>query len=126
LAALLGFEAWGIEVERGLVHRARRLAADFDLPVEFACGSFIPPQAEAGLLGEGEFGWLNTGGASAYESMGLDLGDFDLVFAYPWPDEEGLVADLFEQHARAGALLLTYHACEDICLRQKLNRGRAR
>src|SRR5262249_24968675 len=42
LAAMLGFEARGIEVEGELVDAARRLAGDFGLPVEFARGSFIP------------------------------------------------------------------------------------
>ena len=42
LAALLEFDAYGIEVDSTLVHASRCLAADFDLPVEFAQGSFIP------------------------------------------------------------------------------------
>src|SRR5690349_8161945 len=42
LAALLEFDAYGIEVDSTLVRASRRLAADFDLPVEFAHGSFIP------------------------------------------------------------------------------------
>src|SRR5262245_60803488 len=33
LAAFLGFEAWGIEIEAELVEAARTLAADFELPV---------------------------------------------------------------------------------------------
>ena len=42
LAALLEFDAYGIEVDSTLVRASRRLAADFDLPVEFAQGGFIP------------------------------------------------------------------------------------
>src|SRR5579885_3294362 len=34
LAALLGYDAHGIEIEGELVDAARELAADFDLPVE--------------------------------------------------------------------------------------------
>ena len=48
LAALLEFDAYGIEVDSTLVRASRRLAADFDLPIEFAQGSFIPP--DDGLL----------------------------------------------------------------------------
>ena len=42
LAALLEFDAYGIEVDCTLVRASRRLAADFDLPVEFVQGSLIP------------------------------------------------------------------------------------
>jgi hypothetical protein len=52
--------------------------------------------------------------------MGLGPEEFDLFFAYPWPDEEALVAGLFEGHARAGAMLLTYHADGDVRLWRKV------
>ena len=52
--------------------------------------------------------------------------EFDLVFVYPWPDEEGLVAGLFERHARPGALLLTAHGCGDLRLRRKAEPARPR
>src|SRR4051812_3621329 len=42
LAALLEFDAYGIEADSNLVRASRRLAADFELPVVFAKGSFIP------------------------------------------------------------------------------------
>ena len=50
--------------------------------------------------------------------MGLEPEEFDLVFAYPWPDEEALIEGLFEGHARAGAMLLTYHADGALRLRR--------
>src|SRR5258708_4692737 len=49
LAAMLDFDAHGIEIESELVDSARQLAADFDLPVEFAQGSFIPTGSEIHL-----------------------------------------------------------------------------
>ena len=42
LAAMLGFEAYGIEINRDLIDAARELAAEFELPVQFAHGSLIP------------------------------------------------------------------------------------
>jgi hypothetical protein len=120
LAALLDFDACGIEVQADLVEAARRLADDFGLPVEFAQGSFIPEDDQAG----GPFAWLTTDGADTHEQLGLAADDFDLVFAYPWPDEEEVTAELFERHARAGALLLTYHG-EDFRLRRKLDASTA-
>ena len=124
LAATLGLDAWGIETEPALVRAARRLAADFDLPVQFVHGSFIPAGAEAGLTRGHDFAWLSRGGPRpAYEAMGLGVEDLDLVFAYPWQDEEALIEELFEGHARAGAMLLTYHADGALRLR-RLNDGK--
>ncbi len=42
LATRLGFDAVGIEIEPPLVEIADDLAADHDIDVEFACGSFVP------------------------------------------------------------------------------------
>src|SRR5207248_7770524 len=56
LAALLDFDVCGIEIEDELVDAAEQLAADFDLPVEFVRGSFLP----AGFKARGEFAWLTT------------------------------------------------------------------
>src|SRR5262245_50345847 len=46
LAAMIGFDACGIEIEPELVDAARRLAEDFELSAEFVCGSFIPRGGE--------------------------------------------------------------------------------
>jgi hypothetical protein len=118
LAALLGFDAWGIEAEEELVDAARLLAADFDLPVTFACGSFLPPPAAEAQCAR-NYAWLTTHGDSGYEELGLGPDDFDVIFAYPWPDEEHLTGDLFRRYARRGAVLVTYHGGEDVRLRRK-------
>ncbi|MFO0844239.1 MAG: hypothetical protein U0797_17890 [Gemmataceae bacterium] len=119
LAAMAGFAASGVEARGRLVRASRRLAADFDLPAEFARGSYIPGGARAGLLAGREFAWLTRGGRCGHEALGAGPDEFDLVYAYPWPDEEGLVGDLFEGHARPGALLLTYHGERGMWLRRK-------
>src|SRR5262245_51626456 len=49
LAAMLGFEAWGIEAEEDLVEEARQLADDFGVPAEFVHGSFLPDTTEVRL-----------------------------------------------------------------------------
>jgi hypothetical protein len=118
LAAMLGFDAWGIEAERDLVKAARRLAWDFDVAVEFVRGSYFPSGAEAGLTSGREFAWLSRAGRSAYDAMDVKLDEFDLVYAYPWPDEAEMIAELFESHARTGARLLTYHPDGELRLRQ--------
>jgi hypothetical protein len=119
LAAMTGFRAFGVEASGRLVREARRLARDFDLPAEFARGNFIPRGAGGRLLAGREFAWLSTGGRCGHEALGINPDEFDLIYAYPWPDEERLVEDLFEARARPGALLLTYHSEQGLWLRRK-------
>ena len=127
LAAMLGFDAFGIEVEGELVEEARRLADDFEVSAEFVHGSFIPPGEEVLDEDLDGFSWMTTTADGAHDELGLGPDDFDLIFAYPWPDEQRVVADLFERHARAGALLLTYQSTDEMTLRRKLsNRSRRR
>jgi hypothetical protein len=126
LAAMLEFESFGIEIEGQLVDSAQQLADDFGLPVEFLHGSFIPRGAaafiEAGYVRSGGFDWLTTDEGSSYEESGLEADEFDVIYAYPWPDEEWLMAALFERYAAEGAMLVTYHGGEDYRLRRKRRR----
>jgi hypothetical protein len=117
LAATLDFDAHGIEIDAELVDEARALAADFEVPAEFVRGSFIPPGGEKYL--RDEHAWLSTETGGPEEEWGLAPADFDVVFAYPWPDEEDLVARLFDHYAAAGAVLITYHGGDDFRLRRK-------
>jgi hypothetical protein len=119
LAALLEFDAYGIEVDSTLVRASRRLAADFDLPVVFAQGSFIPAGDRLLMGAAGSFASLTTTAAPAHEELGLATEDFGIIFAYPWPDEERALGQLFERHAGAGALLVTHHGGEDFRLCRK-------
>jgi len=105
LAAMLDFDACGIEIEGELVDAAQQLADDFGLPVEFIRGSFIPKGGDPYRDTTEEFAW------------GPD--DFDVIFAYPWPDEEQLTENFFELHAAVGAVLVTYHESGDFRLRRK-------
>src|SRR6185437_12874935 len=104
LAALLEFDAYGIEVDSTLVRASRRLAADFDVPVEFAQGSFIPAGDRMSMRAAGSFAALTTTAEPAHEELGLATEDFGIIFAYPWPDEERAFSQLFERHAGAGTL----------------------
>lgn len=117
LAALLDFDACGIEIEWQLVEAARRLADDFELPVQFACASFIP----RGAVTSGEFAWLTTDDVGG-EELGLDPDDFDIVFAYPWPDEAEFTGKLFARYAAVGAILVTYEGGDEFRVRRKVAR----
>ena len=125
LASMLEFMACGIEIDQDLVDAARRLAEDFGLPVEFAQGSFIPAGAEslaeeAYADNNAAYSWLITDEEDGYEELQCGLEDFDVVFAYPWPGEDYLIASLFEKYAAEGALLLTYDYPETVYLRRKV------
>jgi len=124
LAAMLGFDARGIEIEATLVDAARELAADFDLPVEFVQGSFIPPGSNLGAASA--FSWLTTVEGRAHEELDIDPEEFAVVFAYPWPDEEQAIEELFAHCAGPGALLVTYHGDEGLLVRRKAVEKRRR
>lgn len=119
LASMLEFESWGIEIEPALIDASRKLIADFELDAEFVHGSFIPPGGEDIVEKSDAFSWLVPHSGSAYEEMGLDLDDFDVVFAYPWPDEDGMTAELFQRYAATDAILITFRGGDDICIRRK-------
>lgn len=126
LAAMLEFDAYGIEIEPELVEASRNLADCFDLPVTFVHGSLIPRGNEegagaAGVANSSAYFWLVTDPDDAYDELGLDSNDLDLVFAYPWPGEECLFEHLFEQHGANGALLLTYNEFDSVRLQRNVS-----
>jgi hypothetical protein len=122
LAAMLDFDAVGIEIDGDLVDAAQKLADDFGLPVEFIRGSFIPQGGEVRADIQEDFAWLTIEETRANAELGLDPDDFDVIFAYPWPDEEGVTERLFDRYAGAGALLVTYHGGDDFRLRRKVGK----
>ncbi len=123
LASMLEFDAYGIEINPELLQASQQLADDFDLPTVLIQGSFVPPGSDhlldwAFMDLEGGLK-LHTEADEAYEDLGLDVRDFDIVFTYPWPDDEPLIARLFARYASRGALLLTYHDSKPMRLRRK-------
>ncbi len=120
MAAELDFHACGIEINAALVDQSERLAEDHGVSVEFVCGSYVPVGGEDLVDELEDFTWIESGGMDGYGLLGLDPDDFDVVFAYPWPGEERLVHDLFEEYASPGALLMTFNGVEDLRFRRKL------
>lgn len=122
LAALLDFQAYGIEIEASLVDGARGLADDFAIPVEFVQGSFVPDGAEPKLaeIYESDVTWLRCDVEEAYPELGLNIHDFDVVYAFPWPGEEDVVAEIFDCFSSAGSLLLTYTQLDGVRIRRKV------
>ena len=106
LADLLGFEAYGIELDPRLVDVARALAARHGSKARFAAGSLFP----AGYRYRGRDGDARTGtlgdGVSAYRALGHPLIDFDVVYGYPWDGEEPVMHDVMRRYAAPGARLM--------------------
>ncbi|MBI1810211.1 MAG: class I SAM-dependent methyltransferase [Gemmatimonadetes bacterium] len=108
MADMLGYDAYGIELDESLVATARALAARFESSATFVAGSFLPagyvynPKGGDGrtaTIGEGESGYLKLHRA---------LDDFDVVFGYPWGGEEPMMLDLMRCYGRPDALLLLH------------------
>ena len=106
MADLLGYEAYGIELDADLVDVARELALRNESKALFAAGSFLPASYRwKPDGGDGRMGTIGEG-ASGYDELGHDLNEFDVVFGFPWDGEIDMMLDLFRQHGRADARLL--------------------
>ena len=117
MASMIGFEAYGIEIEDGLVELSTQLAHDLNIPVEYLCTSYLPEGYEEceGIGGKDLLPPQATtsGGATIDNNPtydGLDPDEVDLFFVYPWPGQEEFMMDLFDEVATEGAILLIYQA----------------
>jgi hypothetical protein len=106
MADLLGYEAYGIEIDAGLVDVARDFARRFDSGARFAAGSFMPAGYRwRGGSGDARLGTLEEG-ASGYLVLQRPLDEFDLVYGYPWSGEEPVMRDVMKRYASPDARLL--------------------
>ena len=120
LAAMIGYESYGIEYDSHLCAVAEGIREDFDVPVELVNGSFIPEGVEdliddAFATQDGELA-LHTEPDRAYQEMGYGINDFDLIFSYPWPNDADLTREIFDRCAARGAMLLAYYDDDSIAL----------
>jgi hypothetical protein len=120
MAALLGYKAYGIEIEAELVSLSRAIARQLRIPVEIICTSMFPK-------GYGSFSGVS--GAELvkpesfshhhqsplhYDGMDIDIADIGLFFAYPWPEERELMQELFDAVAAAEAILVAYYTDKNV------------
>jgi SAM-dependent methyltransferase len=112
VAALLGYDSAGIEIDPWLVGASEDLAVEFDAPVTFATGTFVPAEFQETVdRHESEIPTV-ADGLPAYSELGCDLDDFDLVYAFPWPGTEDVFFEMMAAHGRPGALFLTFGELE--------------
>jgi hypothetical protein len=123
IASLLGYEAYGIEIEPELVDRSSALAAEMGVGSTIIQSSYIPYGYEGftgvggdELLGPEDFPF-GDGDAEppSYEDMPMPIADIDLIYVYPWPGEQEFMLDLFRALAGDGALLLAYYGEGELC-----------
>jgi hypothetical protein len=106
MAEMVGFSAYGIELDASLVRTSKSLAARFDSSAQFVAGSYLP----TGYHWRPALGARDTektgDGPSGYLQLGLALDDFDVVYGYPWNGEAPMMLDLMQRYGRSDALLL--------------------
>lgn len=127
MAALLGYEATGIELRAGLVDIARELARSQSIEANFICTSYIPEgYIEYEIAGgtdlsiDESFGYQLEGGPVYRGEEDLDIEEVDLFYAYPWPGEQEMMLKLFDALAGVDAIMIAYYGDREICLYRKL------
>lgn len=108
MADMIGFEAYGIELDASLVVVARELAKKYNSQARFAAGSFLPMgYVYRDITGDTRTGTLESG-PSGYMELGHPLDDFDVVYGYPWPGEDDVMVDLMRAYGRSDAQFLLH------------------
>lgn len=114
MASRMGLQAFGIESESGLVEHANRLATNYQSTAAFAVGSFIPDDFFQSNLAARRFSRTATHLTDGYTKIGKRLSDFDIVYAYPWPDESELFTEVMRRYGSPSASFLNYDECEGL------------
>lgn len=113
-ADLLGFEAYGIEIDASLVDVANDLARRYGSAAHFAAGSLLPDGYEwRSPSGDPRLGTIETG-ESGYAKLGMELMDFDLVYGYPWSGESAMMHDIMQRCGADGARLMINRGREGV------------
>lgn len=121
LAAMLGHEAHGIEIDSDLIEPARELLEEHDLDVSIHSGSYVPGDFDDTEQPE-DFEFLTVvPGPSAYDEIGLDLDEFDVVFVFPWPGTESLHFEMFDRYAAPGCILISHHGVNGNRVQRKVD-----
>ncbi len=118
-AASLGLDVIGIEAEEVLLQQGRKTIAQWNVELELVHGNFLPPGADS-LADDPMLPSLGHEVGCAYETIGLDLDDFAIVYSYPWPGEDDFHEAVFDRYATRGALLMMFCGPNDIRLYRKV------
>lgn len=131
LASLLGYTAYGLEIEDDLVQHALSLANDLGIQTTTLGTSYFPEgygsyPAHGGaelMVPEAASCWDDgAAGIPPYEGMEHEIDEIDLFYVYPWPGEQELMHSLFDAVAGEGAILVAYYGDQDIAAYRKVVR----
>ena len=129
IAAMLGYEAYGIEIEPTLAAASQSIAEHQGIQLSILNTSYIPDGFESYAAVGGEelvlpenFSDHGDGfdQVPIYEGMPYGTDESDLFFVYPWPGEQEFMQQLFEAVASEGAILLTYLEDGEVSIHQKV------
>jgi hypothetical protein len=122
VADRLGFDAYGIELDPWLFAQSEELATAHRSRATFAQGSFVPGGARDDVTHDSAEFLTVRDGEPAYAELGMELRDFDVIYAFPWPGEEDRFLAMTRAHARRDAAVVLYGATDGY---QLFRRGRA-
>lgn len=116
MAARLGFDAYGIEIEPKLIDLSCGLAEKYGAEVEFALGSYVPGEYSLDPeLVDADFR-TSFDDEPGYDDLDMELRDFDIVFVYPWPNERALHQDIMRQCGGQHSLFMTFDVREGLSI----------
>ncbi len=118
MAARLGFTSYGLEISSELVEHSRVLADRYAPSATFALGSFVPEAYEWDPKLDEDGSRTDFDAPDGYEELDMKLGDFDVVYVYPWPHEHQIFTDILRKHGRDGGLMLSYDVREGMKLKR--------
>ena len=129
IAAKLGYEAYGIELDPRMAKQARSLTDDLGIPIEVLETSYVPDgyDSYSGMGGEvliKEERMLSRDDRFVseliYDGMDREIAEIDIFFVYPWPLEQAFMRELFDEIAAEGAILITFHKSGEILAFRKI------
>ena len=132
LAAKLGYQSYGIEIDPTMANVSQKLARDLKLEIEVLETTYIPEGYESytGIGGEylikdEEFASRGEAFVSdfRYDGMDREISEIDVFFVYPWPMEEEFMQELFDEIAVEGAILICYHKAGEMYAYRKRGEG---
>ena len=122
MAAQIGFESVGVEIEPNLCRIAEKLAKTHSTNAHFIERSYIPKGIVSYPIQGGTQIEVATSSDRPfhYEELEYGLDEVDVFFVYPWPGEQEMMLSLFEAVAAPDAILITYFGEGEVCLYRRL------
>ncbi len=117
-ASTLDFDVIGIEAEPDLLRQAGTILARWDVNIDLVLGNFLPPGSES-LSEDPTLPSLGHHVECGYQSIGLDLDDFAIIYAYPWPGEDDFHEAVFNRYAANGSVMMQFCGPNDVRLWRK-------